>query len=310
MMNSIFSDTLSKGHVYLLPRDTGAVSYTYTSDLLFFNAHMPDKFDKICDKKFHDQEDFDDFFESYCSECTYNDGDRCSSFNDNEGVTENINCPLGYVLPPLEDQNVIVMGPTLFKQGLKLHGENRFEPCHNVGSFAYLENFRVNNGVIETTGHTVGLSNVHTESQRICWGNVGDRPKSLRGLVELYMRTEHNGDYVNLTQTEENCEYIRNHSARFKPKEVYKFLFDQADALYLVHLDVDVKSYFWLIAAGYRPLPENQSILAIPLEEKTISHDSRNYQGYLTSPDACGRVWFVNLFGDLVGQVDDSVTVH
>lgn len=310
MTNTIFSQTLSRGHIYLLPQNTGAVSYTYTSDLLFFNAHMPDKFDNIVADDRYNQTIFDNFFEDHCSDCEFNDGDRCSSYNYIGEVNEDINCPLGHELPELKDNLIIEMGPTVFKQGLKLHGENRFTPCHNIGSFAYLENFRVRDGVIETSNETRGLTNVHTSTQRICWGGVQDLPISLRGLVDRYMHTEHNGDYVPLPETANNCEFIRNYTKNFAPRDKYKFIVERADAFYLVHLEEDLKSYFWLLAAGFGPLPESKNIVIVPLEERTISYDSQNYRGYLTPPDSCGRVWFVSLTGDLVGQVDDSVTVH
>jgi len=306
-MNSfLFSNSPAPGRLYLTPKNTVAISYKYTPDILFFSAHMQDGAHTIyCEKVPYTRGDEEDFYDSHCDSCTYNSGGQCSHVIDNGTYYRTYECPAGHSMP---DQILLSfpLSEVVFQHGINLSSELRFQTHVHDGTRAWLQGTKVISKSIKNTNETFRMSNVHPEGN-ICWGDESARPVSLRGLVDLYISSEHNNDLVSLRCFKNNCETLRGMIERHGCTQVSqnKLIAEQADALYLIHIDENFHAYFTLIAAGFQPLEEMRSILIVPLTETILSHDGQEYSGYLTPPDSCGKQWFVSTNGNLLGQMGD-----
>jgi hypothetical protein len=303
MTSVIFSESPAKGALHLLPKETTAISYNYTSDQLALAAHMEDNFVKV------DQEDprnfsvYDRFFRDNCYNCSFNAGYRCNSVQ-GRGFHSYTVCPRGLTVPE-PDKVTFDVAPTIFQMYLSLSSrEQRFNNIHE--GKAVIQATQINNNRIKLSRNRRALANTWGSDNRICWGR-NERPKSLKSMVKLFFDTRFNNDLVKIhefftnnsvvKQDIETNNFFRTYSTR------YSLITPKADALFMLHAEDSISAFFWMISAGFKPIKEASHLMLIPLTETKLEHEGVTYSGYLTNADACGKEWFVNKNGELLGQL-------
>jgi hypothetical protein len=301
-MTSIFSDTPAVGKLHLLPAKTDAVSYNYTSDQLMLAAHMEDNFAEVDQSENLTSSHYNTFYHDNCYNCTFDNGRRCSSVR-NYGLNQDTRCPREIPLPEPRHFKFDV-APTIFQIYLNLNRRNRFESVHN--DKAVLQGTKVNNKRIKLSRNKKALANTWSDSNVICWGR-NEPPKNLKSMARIFLEAPFNNDLVKIHQFESNNRsvkadieqdnFFRTYSTR------YNFIAEKADALYLIHAEDNVSAFFWMISAGFKTIKEAPFIIIIPLRQTEFEHEGVTYRGYLTPADACGKEWFINRNGELLGQM-------
>jgi hypothetical protein len=303
-MNSVlFSDSPARGNLHLLPKQTAAISYTFTPDRLFLAAHMEDNFAKVNQADPRSQGIYDDFYRANCINCTHEGGRRCESVRD-YGVNSATVCPKGLTI--VEEKWVSFdVAPAVFQMDLIIDSrENRFRVTNEYQK-AFLQATQVVNNRIKFTRHRKNLANTRS-SHIICWGR-NCYPKSLKSMVKLFFDTPFNNDLTEIREFVQNNKIVKNDIAEgnfFRTyAQNYKFIAEKADALFMLHAEDNISAFFWMISAGFKPLKEANYIMLLPLRETVIEHEGINYPGYLTMGDSCEKEWFVTKTGELIGQL-------
>jgi hypothetical protein len=161
------------------------------------------------------------------------------------------------------------------------------------------------NGEIYLTNIAHNFSNVSGSDNSICWGGNPSNYNSMKGLVESFFGSSFNNDHCKLEQSRENIKAIRELSKDGSySKSEMKLISTDADALYMIHSEDNFQAFVRLSMAGFNSLPENSSIMLIPLKQTTIVRDDLSYMGYVTPADPFGRKWFILYDGRLIGQMD------
>ena len=309
-MSIIFSEAPSKGKLHLLPSETDAVSYNFTPDRLLLSAHMKDDVAKVNQVNPLSGRVYDSFFSRNCYNCTHNSQRRCKAVQDGGGFyfttfpVEQTHCPSGIEIPKATEINFDV-APTIFQINLNIaNPRHRFESVDY--NLAILQATKVVNKRIKLSRNKKALANTWQENNNICWGR-NNQPKNLRGIAKLFFEAPFNNDLVSIEQFKRNCEtvksdiemdnFYRTYSTR------YSYLADKADALYMIHAEDNVATFFWLLSAGFKPIKEAPFLILLPLTEMQIEHEGVVYHGYSTPNDACNKQWFINRSGDLLGQM-------
>lgn len=309
-MSIIFSEAPSKGQLHRLPSETDAISYSFSSDRLVLSAHMKDDVATVNQVNPLHRREYDSFFSNNCYNCRHDSGSRCSAVQSVGGFFPDTfpdsvtRCPAGNTIPSSNNVNFKV-APTIFQINLNIVSpRHRFE---SVGfSFAVLQATKVINKRIKLSRNKKPLANTWAESNAICWGG-NNQPKNLRGIAKLFFEAPFNNDLVSIQQFESNCNAVKNdiemdnfyrtYSTR------YNYLADRADALYMIHAEDNVATFFWLLSAGFKPIKEAPFLILLPLTQMQIEHEGTVYHGYSTPNDACNKQWFINRSGDLLGQM-------
>jgi hypothetical protein len=184
-------------------------------------------------------------------------------------------------------------------------------------TFAQLRGTKIVNGEIHMTPK-LNMSNVDPSTFRICWGrNYIPITTSLHELINLFFDSYFNGDYQNFTlvKTQENIAKTRKSCSRGEferavpSAKLITTSFD-VNALCLLHRISNYSIFFWLEAAGFKPIPECRDIMFIPLKEVVLTDNGDNFSGFVTQLDACKKKWFFLSDGTFVGQLDGSQTVQ
>jgi hypothetical protein len=302
-MTSIFSDSPAAGKLHLLPEKTTAISYNFTSDQLMLAAHMEDNSAEVDQRENTSSVAVNNFFSDHCRYCNFVDGRRCQSVLD-VGFNADTNCPRGLTLPEPRHFKFDV-APTIFHIYLGL--SNRHRRFERVGyDKAVLQGSKVTNKRIKLSRNKKALANTYSDSNRICWGN-NLAPKNLKSMARVFFEAPFNNDLVKIRDFEHNNQlvkedieqdnFFRTYSTR------YNFIAEKADALFMVHAEDNVSAFFWMIAAGFKSIKEAPFIILLPLKRTEFEHEGVTYCGYLTSADACGKEWFINRNGELLGQM-------
>jgi hypothetical protein len=147
------------------------------------------------------------------------------------------------------------------------------------------------------------------ELGNICWG-YNSVPETLREMVNTYLYSPFNDDLTGLATYEHNCEKMEKlkkdkESIRYK-SDYDKFLCQGYDNLMILDKSKDLQAFFFMLMAGFTPLPEFPHYMIIPMDTCTIVKNDNYYLGYKTEPDAVGRSWYISSEGFLIGQLDDT----
>ena len=176
----------------------------------------------------------------------------------------------------------------------------------------WLRGTKIENNEVYQTKFASNFSNVSSSDHSICWGGNLSNYKTMKGVVEAFFGSGFNGDYCKnkeffVSECKENIKRIREIS-KFDENYVKsnsKLICQEADALYMIHCEDNMPTYVKMLFAGFKPLPENSSIIVVPLRATTIQRDGHSYYGYVTPVDPCGKKWFILSDGRLVGQMDN-----
>jgi len=302
-MTSIFSDSPAVGKLHPLPEKIDAVSYNYTPDQLMIAAHTEDNAAKVDQRENLTSSQINNFFHENCYNCTFDENRRCESVRRN-GFNENTNCPRGLEIPqPRQFQ--FDVAPTIFQIYLNLSNRNRRFETNRLDR-AILQATKVINKRIKLSRNKKALANTWNDNNVICWGS-NEFPKNLRSMAKVFFDAPFNNDLVKIHQFESNNRVVKSDIEQDNFFRTYstrhKFLAEKADALYMLHAEDNVASFFWMIAAGFKPIQEAKFIILLPLKKTEFEHNGVTYRGYLTPADACGKEWFINRNGELLGQM-------
>lgn len=304
MTSLLFSETPAKGSLHLLPRNTTAISYNYSPDQLLLAAHLEDNCAKVNQLNQVDNRVYDVFFNENCYDCVHDSGRRCRSVRE-EGFNYLTVCPRG-LETPTPDKVEFDVAPAIFHCHLNLSQEKRFQSCY---SKAFLQGTVVNNKRIKLSRNRKPMANTwgrRDEDFKICWGgNLA--PKSLRGIVKLFFDSPFNNDLVKIRDFVANNQVVKNDIKSDNYFRTYSTLYtlitEKADALFLLHAEDNVAAFFWMLAAGFKPLNDANHLLLLPVMETQLEHEGVTYHGYLTQKDSCNKEWFITKNGDLIGQL-------
>jgi hypothetical protein len=153
----------------------------------------------------------------------------------------------------------------------------------------------------------------------ICWGSTGLRngeqvyqnfmPNSLRNMATMFFQSGTNNDLLPIRrfkQYNEELSDLKEDNKNYHESHFDKFLCSGYDSLMLIDADADVQTFFTMVMAGFKPIPEAPHIMMIPLKNCTIERDGNFYFGYSTQEDSVGRCWYVSSEGYMIGQLDES----
>lgn len=303
MTSILFSNTPAKGNLHLLPEKTTAITYSYTSDRLLLSAHMEDNFASVDQVDMHHNNVYERFFHIHCYNCGHDNGRRCSSVRQH-GMNEQTVCPIGLKVDEPERVTFDV-APAVFQIYLNLTtSEKRFQATNDYQK-AFLQATQVNGKRVKFSRNRKTLANTWNDN-RICWGR-NEQPKSLKSMVKLFFDSPFNNDLTRIRDFVRHNATIKNDIATdnfFRTYTTkYKLVAEKADALFMLHAEDNTSAFFWMIAAGFKPLNEAKHLMLIPLRETILEHEGNTYPGYLTCPDSCKKEWFVTKSGDLIGQL-------
>jgi hypothetical protein len=303
-MNSvIFSDSPAKGNLHLLPTQTTAISYTFTTDRLFLAAHMEDNFSKVDQVNPNSLGLYDIFFRDNCYSCRHVNNRRCDPVQESGFGPESV-CPKGLAVPEPNKVKFDV-APTVFQLSLDIKSRDKRFQATNEYQKAFLQATQVVKNRIKFSKQRKHLANTHS-SHAICWGG-NERPKSLKSMVKLFFDSPFNNDLTKIHDFVRNNEIVKNDIATdnfFKTyAQNYKFIAEKADALFMLHAEDNISAFFWMISAGFKPIKEANYMMLLPLRETVLEHEGVSYHGYLTMPDSCEKEWFVTKNGELIGQL-------
>jgi hypothetical protein len=304
MTSLLFSETPAKGSLHLLPRNTTAISYNYSPDQLLLAAHLEDNCAKVDQLNPADRSACDVFFNENCYNCTHDNGRRCRSVQES-GFNFQTVCPRGLEIPT-SDKVEFDVAPAIFHCYLKLSQGERFQ---SYNSKAFLQGTTVSNKRIKLSRNRKPMANTwgrSNEDFKICWGG-NYPPKSLRGMVKLFFDSPFNNDLVKIRDFVANNQVVKNDIQSdnyFRTYATrYTFITEKADALFLLHAEDNVAAFFWMLAAGFKPLKNANHLMLLPVMETQLEHEGVTYPGYLTQKDSCNKEWFITKNGDLIGQL-------
>jgi hypothetical protein len=304
-MNSvIFSDSPAKGNLHLLPKQTTAISYTFTPDRLFLAAHMEDSFAKVDQVIPNSSDVYNDFYTHNCHSCVHDNGRRCYSVRE-YGVNHATECPKGLTFPE-PAQVTFDVAPSVFQISLDINSRNHRFSSANDYQKAFLQATQVVNNRIKLSRNRKSLANTWRSGNTICWGR-NEQPKSLKSMVKLFFDTPFNNDLTKIHEFVLNNETVKNDIKDgnfFKTyAQNYNFIAEKADALFMLHAEDNLSAFFWMISAGFKPIKEAKYMMLLPLRETVLEHEGVSYPGYLTMNDSCKKEWFVTKNGELIGQL-------
>jgi hypothetical protein len=303
MTSIIFSDTNPVGSVHLVPKNAQAISYKYTPDRLFLYAHLGDNYATVDQPNMITRNEVSRFYERHCFNCRHENGSRCSEVRNN-GYQPGTPCPAGHRIPEVEHLNFQV-APSIFEYGMKLTKNDNGTRFVQSDTRVFLQASMVTNKRIKVGKNKLSTSNVHADTYVVCWGST-EMPNSLRSMVNNFFRSIFNNDLTTLNQFIRNNDAVKADLATdnfFRTYSSYRVISENADAIYVIHSEDNLAAYFWLNAAGFKPIPESNNLMFVPLTETTIDIDGYAYSGYMTEPDKCKKSWFITPDGQLIGQL-------
>jgi len=320
-MSVIFQTNPPTVRIHKLPKNSDFISYR-VDDLLTLSAWMPNNFQTINQTSTYTN---DDFYHEYCEDCCRCSSDYLEQFYDDDiedtdwdlvpgGYSGHCNvydngyhgqsCPEGKNPDP-EDINFDIAN-MVFDIKLNHLGEPPRYERH--GDSAYLKAGKIVDGRIFNT-YSLSASNVFGTDRypaEICWGR-NKKPDNLREILTNYFLTPFNNDLTSLDSFNYNCSDLRRmiQDDNYTRNRNDVFLCDGnvADAVIIVDAELDVCTFFTLLSAGFKSIPEAPHVMLVPVKEVSITKNGTNFEGYQTVPDAVSKNWFVTTDGLLVGQI-------